>query len=336
MSEPKGWLRVDPVAASAALPDGNATKDLALSSVVGVGAEPRPRLDYFKCGTKADVEAACRLDAKGERDFLAYALHNIQGAIAKREDAPCSSAEHAKAAQVALQLERVPTYTEVVAQWQREAEGGVGAEPRPQEPEEDSGTFRSLDPAVAEAALLLENTVCECAHIESVHSFVYPDSNEVHNCEEDCDCQRFRPVQFFVARAGAVPPERPQARYEEAYFELIYAVGMKHPNETRHQTALRYIRQAEEPSDVAMQEVAAPPDVSVSRQLQEKKEETASRVDGKCDVPPTGSTAQSATSCAPANAEPFVDTPLKQAIRRAFDHPSLANIEAVAALGVRS
>ena len=34
---------------------------------------------------------------------------------------------------------------------------------------------------------------------------------------------------------------------ERDYHELILAVGNKWPNETRHQTALRYIRQAEEP-----------------------------------------------------------------------------------------
>jgi len=32
---------------------------------------------------------------------------------------------------------------------------------------------------------------------------------------------------------------------EEAYQELIYAVETKHESETRHQTALRYIREAE-------------------------------------------------------------------------------------------
>lgn len=31
----------------------------------------------------------------------------------------------------------------------------------------------------------------------------------------------------------------------ELYNELIYAVGKKYPGETRHQTALRYIREAE-------------------------------------------------------------------------------------------
>jgi hypothetical protein len=34
---------------------------------------------------------------------------------------------------------------------------------------------------------------------------------------------------------------------EDKYHELLYAVGNKYPNETRHETALRYIRQAEEP-----------------------------------------------------------------------------------------
>lgn len=29
------------------------------------------------------------------------------------------------------------------------------------------------------------------------------------------------------------------------YFELLYAVASKYPDETRHQTALRYIQQAE-------------------------------------------------------------------------------------------
>jgi hypothetical protein len=33
---------------------------------------------------------------------------------------------------------------------------------------------------------------------------------------------------------------------QEPYWELLYAVESKHPGETRHETALRYIRQAEE------------------------------------------------------------------------------------------
>lgn len=33
------------------------------------------------------------------------------------------------------------------------------------------------------------------------------------------------------------------------YTELLYAVGKKYPDETRHETALRYIRQAEAPQN---------------------------------------------------------------------------------------
>lgn len=34
-------------------------------------------------------------------------------------------------------------------------------------------------------------------------------------------------------------------RQLEEYYKLLYAVETKYPNETRHQTALRYIQQAE-------------------------------------------------------------------------------------------
>ena len=34
---------------------------------------------------------------------------------------------------------------------------------------------------------------------------------------------------------------------EEKYYELIFAVGNKYPNESRHDTALRYIRETETP-----------------------------------------------------------------------------------------
>lgn len=43
--------------------------------------------------------------------------------------------------------------------------------------------------------------------------------------------------------AGVVAQPKPLT--DELYNELIFAVGNKYPNETRHQTALRYIQQAE-------------------------------------------------------------------------------------------
>lgn len=51
--------------------------------------------------------------------------------------------------------------------------------------------------------------------------------------------------------------------------------------------------------------------------------EAALRVVAPQQEPPTN-------SAAPADREPFVDTPLKAAIRKAFDYPTVANIEAVA------
>lgn len=41
---------------------------------------------------------------------------------------------------------------------------------------------------------------------------------------------------------------RKQLDYERLYNELIMAVGNKYPDESRHQTALRYIQNAEQSS----------------------------------------------------------------------------------------
>ena len=43
------------------------------------------------------------------------------------------------------------------------------------------------------------------------------------------------------------------SRLRGLYDELLYAVGNKYPGETRHQTALRYIQQAEAPRVSAAQ-----------------------------------------------------------------------------------
>lgn len=40
---------------------------------------------------------------------------------------------------------------------------------------------------------------------------------------------------------------------EEGYYELIMAVENKYPNETRHQTALRFIREAQQPHNKAVE-----------------------------------------------------------------------------------
>lgn len=41
------------------------------------------------------------------------------------------------------------------------------------------------------------------------------------------------------------PPIPDPDDISDRYFELIYAVRKKHPGETRHQTALRYIKQGD-------------------------------------------------------------------------------------------
>lgn len=46
-------------------------------------------------------------------------------------------------------------------------------------------------------------------------------------------------------------PETPTADISAKYHELLYQVSRKHPGESRHETALRYIQQAERGSDKA-------------------------------------------------------------------------------------
>lgn len=61
-----------------------------------------------------------------------------------------------------------------------------------------------------------------------------------HNCTEPvlvcADC--------MFKELPALPPE--PSSVQDLYNELLYAVARKFPGETRHQTALRYIREAEE------------------------------------------------------------------------------------------
>ena len=56
-------------------------------------------------------------------------------------------------------------------------------------------------------------------------------------------------VDGVVTRRLAPPQRKPLT--DDLYNELLFAVGNKCPNETRHQTALRYILQAEKGDEKA-------------------------------------------------------------------------------------
>lgn len=58
-----------------------------------------------------------------------------------------------------------------------------------------------------------------------------------------------RVVPMFFKPPSATLPPVPSERIEEKYYELLYAVARAFPGETRHQTALRYIQQAERASN---------------------------------------------------------------------------------------
>lgn len=56
---------------------------------------------------------------------------------------------------------------------------------------------------------------------------------------------------FIHARVES--PLKIKDAISQQYYELLYSVEQKWPNETRHQTALRYIQQAEKCGGVAKQ-----------------------------------------------------------------------------------
>jgi hypothetical protein len=73
--------------------------------------------------------------------------------------------------------------------------------------------------------------------------------------EGDETCQQMIGQKKILPAGSHAPEPTPQADakgamldYINLYNELIYAVARKFPNETRHQTALRYIREAENQS----------------------------------------------------------------------------------------
>jgi hypothetical protein len=77
-------------------------------------------------------------------------------------------------------------------------------------------------------------------------------NNCITECTEKPNCQIHARI---TRRDNGDTIQVSRAEYEELqhtkklYDELLYNVASKYENETRHQTALRYIRHAEEPKD---------------------------------------------------------------------------------------
>jgi hypothetical protein len=65
-------------------------------------------------------------------------------------------------------------------------------------------------------------------------------SSQINKVKHDCDI-----LVNTILDTKNKEIKQAEERGIEKYNELIYAVGNKYPNETRHETALRYIKQAE-------------------------------------------------------------------------------------------
>lgn len=95
-------------------------------------------------------------------------------------------------------------------------------------------------------------------------------AHHTHACQHCGHC--WRPavvptvgVQFLpgFSDAPSLPPPPVERTVEELYQELLYAVGRKYPGESRHQTALRYIQNAENAQTVAVTGASALKDLEV-------------------------------------------------------------------------
>jgi hypothetical protein len=64
-------------------------------------------------------------------------------------------------------------------------------------------------------------------------------------CVDSANCGGYCPECVAESMKELRSLRAENARQRSEYMELIYAVATKHPNETRHQTALRYIMQRE-------------------------------------------------------------------------------------------
>ena len=65
------------------------------------------------------------------------------------------------------------------------------------------------------------------------------------------DMKIYKTIAANYHKDLSTPPQRTEPLTDDLYNELLFAVGNKCPNETRHQTALRYILQAEKGDEKA-------------------------------------------------------------------------------------
>ncbi len=123
----------------------------------------------------------------------------------------------------------------------------------PQAAQEPDGEIEALKQELRDTRAL-----CEAVHVLPLLSRTYPPLDEPHLRGEDgldLGINHEKALRWLVERSHVAdrleaappvllaPPE--ELDYKAKYFELLYAVGNKHAGESRHDTALRYIRQAE-------------------------------------------------------------------------------------------
>jgi hypothetical protein len=102
-------------------------------------------------------------------------------------------------------------------------------------------------------SLMAHKSLCSALYMEHYPPVPVVPAVKVWNQAEGRDGKLYtdgwndcRDALLSAGKGEAPQPAVPDKDYKALYCELLYQVSTKHPDETRHETALRYIRQAED------------------------------------------------------------------------------------------
>jgi len=99
-------------------------------------------------------------------------------------------------------------------------------------------------PLPADERRVLHEIIADC------NALIDPEANEELSVRIDAVLQPCSEANDGKCHPPSVASPIASEDYKALYFELLYQVVRKHPSESRHQTALRYIKQAEEATSV--------------------------------------------------------------------------------------
>lgn len=203
----------------------------------------------FSVAERLEIEeAADALESSGElpEEPSADRLHEFAEQIG--EDGLPQASEHLH--NVAGQIHTLRTAYSALAARLREREAKIPDEPAYEhfvcnrgQGDHDEIFVRRVDYTDLRAALIDTKGALDSSRLHTKHWMERAEQAETLNGLQAANITQLA-AELTQAGSSIAELER-DAEKISLYYELIYAVGKKYPDETRHQTALRYIRNAE-------------------------------------------------------------------------------------------